>query len=152
MSKGFPGQPCFGSEPRSTYTARSVDAIIKYGVAITVGAGYETCRAGTLSTNTIAFALRESNSEAFTRPSDGSNEYVLGDAVSVMRQGTLYVLVTKTPAVRNQPCVINKATGEISGGTAVAGEVNASNAVFLESGAVGDVIKVRVDIIQIIYP
>jgi len=146
-SNGYAGD-LVDSGPRVIQTGVLTSATAGFGVAIKRDASVERgCALGSVAGNVYAIAQREYNHEAATRPSDGSTNYNLGESVSLIRQGYLYVQLTGATAITAGAALhVNKVTGAFTKVT-VAGDVVACTNVFAEeAGVSGDVIKVRIDI------
>lgn len=100
--------------------------------------------------NVFAISQREYNHEASTRPAKsgtGAWAYQLGESVSLIREGYLYVKLEGAVAIAAGAVLhVDTVTGEFSK-TAVAGNVVAcTNVRAEEAGIAGDIIKVRIDI------
>ena len=145
-ANAYEGQQAFGSEPHVVVSGISESDKISFGKAVQMGVGADGILLGSKA-NVFGFALREINMEATNRPSDGETDYVKGFSVSVFRQGTINVLVTKAAAVKGVAANVNTASGSIEGGAVASGAVATKNVMFLESGAVGDIVKARIDIV-----
>ena len=92
--------------------------------------------------NIFGLSVRELNHEAANRPSDGSTDYPKGQSVSVMREGYINLELTVGSAA-NGVAIKFDASGKVdmTAGTA------ATNVFAMEAGSVGDVIRVRIDIV-----
>jgi len=143
----YKGQMAYSSEHHVVVKGTLEDATLDFGVSLKRGVGAVGVAAGHETGNVYGVSLREINHEAATRPSDGTTFYNLKDSVSVMREGTINVLVTARAAVRGVKVNVVDVTGEFTGGAAGAGETQAVNMTFLEAGLVGDVVKARIDIV-----
>jgi hypothetical protein len=148
-ARGYAGD-LFDSAPRVIQTGLAEEAIVSFGVAVKIGSNTAEngVVAGHVAGNVYAFTQRELNHEATNRPSDGTTTYVLGDSVSLMREGFLLVEVTARAAVAFARANIDDTTGALTGGTAGAGETLSTNVTFLEAGQVGDIVKARIDIVH----
>ena len=142
----YEGQLAYASEPRTVVSGTNESAKIPFGKAVKFGAKEGGVALGGAA-NVYGIALRELNMEATNRPSDGETDYAKGFTVSVFRQGTINVLVTKAAAVRGALANVNTTTGAIEGGAVAGGAVASKNVSFLESGAIGDIVKARIDIV-----
>lgn len=114
------------------------DASIERGVAL-----------GSVAGAIYAISQREYNHEAGTRPSAGNDTtYLETESVSLIRQGYLYIKLTGSVSIAAGAALhVDTVTGLFSKDT-VAGNVLACTNVFAEEAAiVGDVLKVRIDIV-----
>jgi hypothetical protein len=103
------------------------------------------------SASVFAISQREYNHEAGTRPAkagvDGTWAYHLGESVSLIRQGFLYVKIVGSNAITAGAVLnVDTATGVFSKDTVAGNVVATTNVVAEEAGLAGDVIKVRIDI------
>lgn len=141
----YKGQESDASTPRVNGTGFA-EAATAFGVALKRGTAEGQVLVGHTAGNVFGIAIREANHEAKFRPSTGETEYPINESVSLMREGYINVEVTIEAAVAGAFANIVDATGEISGGTAVAGETLSTNVVFMESGVVGAIVRARIDI------
>lgn len=115
-------------------------AVLDFGIGVTgvggiSGGGY-----------VHGITRRELNHEAANKPSDGATTYSVGDSVSVLRQGYIYVLVTVNAAVKDALLNVDTVTGAFSGGASGVGNgLATTNVVAQEAGIVGDIIKVWIE-------
>ena len=142
----FEGQQAYGSEPHVVVSGNNESPLVSFGKALKFGVAEDGVLLGGAA-NVYGVALREVNHEATYRPSDGTTDYKEGETISVFRQGTINVLVTGLAAVRGAPANVNTTTGAFEGGAVAGGAVEALNVMFIQSGAVGDIVKARIDII-----
>ena len=147
-AKGYEGE-LVDSGPRVVQTGILTSATAGFGKALVRDASVERGVALGGSANVFAISQREYNHEAGTRPSTGNDTvYRITESVSTIRQGYLYVLVGgDTAVVAGEVMHVDTATGVFSK-SAVAGNVVATtNVTADESGLVGDIIKIRLDIV-----
>ena len=147
-SNGYAGD-LVDSGPRVIQTGVLTTANVGFGVAMQRDASVERgAQLGSVDGNVYAISQREYNHEAATRPSDGTTEYKVGESVSLIRQGYLYIKLGGATAIAaGEVLHVDTTTGEFSK-TAVAGNIVAcTNVVADEAGVAGDVIKVRIDIV-----
>lgn len=143
----FNGQVAYASEPRVVVSGALEDAGVEYGTALKMGSAKGAVTLGHVAGNVFGVALREANHEAFYRPSDGTTLYKVTETVSVMRQGTINLLVTGASAsVAGTPLNVVDATGLFTAATG-AGITASTNVVALESAVAGSIIKARIDIV-----
>lgn len=143
----YKGQKAYASEHSVNVSGKLEDAELDFGVGVKRGVLERGIAAGSASGNVFAISLRELNHEAQFRPSTGETVYKQTETVSLMREGTINLLVTVRAAVAMVPMNIVETTGEFTGGAAGAGETACLNVVALEDGIVGDIIKARIDIV-----
>ncbi len=101
------------------------------------------------ATKVYAISQREYNHEAGTRPSTGDDTvYRITESVSLIRQGYLYIKLGGSVSIAAGDSVhVDTVTGVFSKDV-VAGNIVASlNVVAEEAALVGDVFKVRIDIL-----
>ena len=147
-AKGYEGE-LVDSGPRVVQTGILTSATAGFGKALVRDASVERGVALGGSANVFAISQREYNHEAGTRPSTGNDTvYRITESVSTIRQGYLYVLVGgDTAVVAGEVMHVDTVTGVFSK-KAVAGNVVATtNVTADESGLVGDIIKIRLDIV-----
>tara|TARA_R110000772_G_scaffold85880_1_gene180201 strand:+ start:62 stop:538 length:477 start_codon:yes stop_codon:yes gene_type:complete len=147
-AKGYEGE-LVDSGPRVVQTGILTSATAGFGKALVRDASVERGVALGGSANVFAISQREYNHEAGTRPSTGNDTvYRITESVSTIRQGYLYVLVGgDTAVVAGEVMHVDTVTGVFSK-SAVAGNVVATtNVTADESGLVGDIIKIRLDIV-----
>ena len=147
-AKGYEGK-LVDSGPRVVQTGILTSATAGFGKALVRDASVERGVALGGSANVFAISQREYNHEAGTRPSTGNDTvYRITESVSTIRQGYLYVLVGgDTAVVAGEVMHVDTVTGVFSK-SAVAGNVVATtNVTADESGLVGDIIKIRLDIV-----
>tara|TARA_R110000787_G_scaffold127165_4_gene238564 strand:- start:2526 stop:3002 length:477 start_codon:yes stop_codon:yes gene_type:complete len=147
-AKGYEGE-LVDSGPRVVQTGILTSATAGFGKALVRDASVERGVALGGSANVFAISQREYNHEAGTRPSTGNDTvYRVTESVSTIRQGYLYVLVGgDTAVVAGEVMHVDTVTGVFSK-SAVAGNVVATtNVTADESGLVGDIIKIRLDIV-----
>lgn len=139
------------SGPRVIQTGILTDATAGFGLGMQRDTTVERgCKLGGSAGSLYAIAQREYNHEADNRPSDGSTSYKKTNSVSLIRQGYLYIKLTGAAAVSEGDVLsLDSVTGEFTNDLV---GVNA-NAVILtnvfaqESAIVGDVFKIRIDIL-----
>lgn len=138
------------SGPRVVQTGVLTSASAGFGKAIKRDASVDRgCALGSVAGAVYAISQREYNHEAGTRPSTGNDtKYLVTESVSLIRQGYLYIKLTGAVAITAGAALhVDTVTGLFSKDT-VAGNVVACTNVFAEeAGIVGDVIKVRIDIV-----
>ena len=137
------------SGPRVIQTGILTSASVGFGKALNRDASIERGCAVGGAAKVFAISQREYNHEAGTRPSAGNDTvYFETESVSMIRQGYLYIALTGAVAISaGEVLHVDVTTGEFSKDT-VAGDVVACvNVVAEEDGLVGDVIKVRIDIV-----
>lgn len=151
-AKGYAGDR-YDSAPSVTQSGRAEAATLGFGLGVKIGTDTNThppsILAGAVAGNIWGITMRELNHEATNRPSDGTTDYMMGESVSVMREGFLLVMVTGAADVAaNGPMHMNQITGAFTG-DAVAGDIiDVVNVTPLEKGSPGEIIKVRIDIIH----
>ena len=137
-AKGYAGDL---PDSTSSLVTQSVVAAVPLGFGLAVDQDGGIAAGGTVH----GITRRELNHEATNKPSDGTTGYLVGESVAVLRQGYIYVEVTVRAAVKGAALNVVDATGEFTGGSAVAGETLTTNVIAEESGSVGDIIKVWVE-------
>ena len=100
----------------------------------------------------FAISQREYNHEAGTRPAKkgvaGTWTYRLGESVSLIREGYLYIQLEGSVAIKaGEALHVDKVTGVFSKGAVAANVIATTNVFAEEAGVAGDVIKVRIDIV-----
>jgi hypothetical protein len=145
--KGYAGD-LFDSAPRVTQTGIVEPLTLDYGISVKPGTYDRSVVPGADTGNSYGISMRELNHEAANRPSDGLTVYNQTESASIMREGFLLVLVTgANAAVANAFLNVDDVTGAFTGGAAGAGQTASINVRAIESGQVGDIIKVRIDIL-----
>ncbi|MBI0275418.1 hypothetical protein I6H07_06160 [Hafnia alvei] len=126
---------------RNTYIAD--DNSVSYGVAVNETSS-RRCKAG-INTNGIltGVAIRTLNNEAATRPSDGSVFFRSGDAIAVMEEGYIQVMVD-TAVTKDGDVYIDPTDGSFHT-TAGTSNVLAVNAIYYLDAPAGDVAVVWVE-------
>lgn len=151
--KGYAGE-LVDSGPRVTQTGILTDATLGFGLGLsrdlTIERGVRLNIAAD-DGNVWGISMREYNHEAGARPAvPGTDwEYLITESVSVMREGYIYLLVETTAATAESLANIDDVTGGFVGGVPVAGNKATTNVTFVQSGAVGDIVKARIDIIAV---
>lgn len=145
-SNAYEGSKAYASESMTAVSGKLEDDELDFGRGVKPGVAPKGIVKGSAGGNVFAIALREVNHEAKFRPSNGETTYTKTETVSLMRQGTINLVVTERAAVAHTLANIVEATGKFAGGTAAAGETECLNVTWLESGVVGDVVKARLDI------
>ena len=133
------------SGPNVSQTGIVEDATLAVGVAVKRGTVATDPRFITLDTDggaIFGIVRRELALEAKNRPSDGETEFVASESASILRQGYIYVELDTTAATAGQ-LLYATASGTFSGST---GTVT-TNVTAEQSGAAGDVIRARIDIV-----
>ena len=144
--KGYAGDHA-DSNPTVESSGLVLDvATLDFGVGVKKGSVDGSVVVGHVGGLVQGITLRELNHEAANRPSDGTTTYVQNEQASILNEGAIYVVVTGRTAVAQALANINDTTGEFTGGTAGVGETITTNVRFLESGNVGDIVKVRIDV------
>lgn len=144
----FKGQKAYASEHSVNTSGKLEDAELDFGLGVKAGVKPKGIVAGSVSGNVFAISMREVNHEAKFRPSTGETFYKETETVSLMREGTINLLVTQRAAVSGDLANVVEATGEFTGGAAGAGESACINVTWLEDGLVGDIVKGRIDIVH----
>lgn len=140
----YNGMEAYASEEK-TVVSSVAEEVIRVGQSLKVGTKFGTVKADKNGGNIFGVALREDNHEAETKPADSFISYRISETVSVLRQGTFYAQVIGTAAVIGvKVSCRNDTAGGFSGGTGR----QASNITWMESGAVGDIILARIDIVN----
>lgn len=103
--------------------------------------------------NVFAIAQRQYNHEASLRPSDGTTVYKVGESVSLIRQGYLYIDVdaSTNAGVAGDAVNLVLATGKFTTDTANGTTIVVCKNVSLDEpfAATGDVLaKIRIDIVR----
>ena len=147
-AKGYEGE-LVDSGPRVVQTGILTSATAGFGKALVRDASVERGVALGGSANVFAISQREYNHEAGTRPSTGNDTvYRITESVSTIRQGYLYVLVGgETAVVAGEVMHVDTVTGVFSKSTVAGNVVATTNVTADESGLVGDIIKIRLDIV-----
>ena len=144
----FNGQVAYASEPRTIVSGSLEDAVAEFGSALKMGAVAGGVALGHSAGNVFGVALRELNHEAFTRPSDGTTKYKSTESVSVLRQGTVNLLLTGAAAsVAGTVLNVVDASGVFTADAVAAGITASVNVVALETAIAGSIIKARIDIV-----
>ena len=138
------------SGPRVVQTGILTSATAGFGVAMSRDS--DTVERGVAvggATKVFAITQRELNHEAANRPSTGEDfQYVTTESVSLIRQGYLYIELTGSVSIASGDAVhVDQVTGLFSKDTVTGTVVAATNVTAEEAGIVGDVIKVRLDIV-----
>ena len=141
----YKGQESDASTPRVNGSGFA-EAATGFGLALKRGTAEGQVLVGHDTGNVLGVSIREMNHEAALRPSDGSTEYVLNQSVSLMREGYINLEVTVRAAVAGVKANVVDATGEFTGGAAIAGETASLNVTWMEAGIVGAVVRARIDI------
>lgn len=140
----------------------SAPRVIQSGVLTTADVGFgkamqrdttvdRGCKVGGVAGALYAISQREYNHEAANRPSDGTTNYNVGESVSLIREGYLYVKLTGAAAVSTGDALsFDSVTGEFTMDLVGvnANAVITTNVFAEEDGIATDVIKVRIDIKQ----
>lgn len=92
--------------------------------------------------NIFGIVRRELALEAKNKPSDGTTVFTQTQSASILRQGYIYVEVVST-AVTAGALLYTDANGNFTGSTGTA----TTNVTAEQSGAVGSVIRARIDIV-----
>jgi hypothetical protein len=144
---GFAGD-LVDSGPRVVQTGILTGAAVGFGKAIKRDATVERGVTVGGAARVFAISQREYNHEALSTPSDGTDfGYQVTESVSTIRQGYLYLAITDTAVSTLAPLSVDTVTGEFAGGGITTGNFVVTTNVFPdELGAVGDVIKCRIDI------
>lgn len=147
----YNGMLAYASENTTVVTGINDATITNMGIALKKeGTDLNSVAVGTSTSATGAIfgiSLREINHEAVNRPSDGTSTYPISESISVLRQGTINLIVNTAAAVAGAKVAFNKTTGVASGGGSTSTYQQATNVSWLESGAIGDIIKARIDIV-----
>jgi len=122
---------------------------LDFGVAVSRHATIERGIQAGSAANVFAITQREYNHEANSIPSDGTDTgYKSTYSASLIRQGYLYVEVTNTAVAVGEALSVDTVTGAFAGGGITTGNfVVTSNVISDQAGAVGEVVKVRLDIV-----
>tara|TARA_R110002020_G_scaffold297585_1_gene513349 strand:- start:93 stop:581 length:489 start_codon:yes stop_codon:yes gene_type:complete len=152
-AKGYAGE-LVDSGPRVIQTGIVEDAntaegyAIGFGKAVKRGVSERGVALGAAA-DVFAISQREYNHEANSIPSSGNDTgYKSTYSASLIRQGYLYIEVTDTAASIGEKLSVDTVTGEFAGGGISSGNFVVSNNVVAEqAGVVGDIIKVRLDIV-----
>ena len=147
-ARGYAGD-LVDSGPRTTQTGVVEAATLAVGVAVQRGTVTTNPRHVVVGHNSGAvfgISMRDLAVEAKNKPSDGETEFRATESVNIIREGFLYVRVTVRAAVAGALLNVVDATGAFTGGAAGGGETLSLNVRAEQSGAVGDIIKVRVDV------
>ena len=141
----YTGQEAYASENRTIVSGKLEDAELDFGLAVKNGVKPRSVVKGSVAGNVFGISVRELNHEAKFRPSQGATVYKKTMTVSVMRQGSINVELKGTTAVAAGDIMhIDETTGEFQG----SGGTTCLNVTALEAGVVGDIIKVRIDIVH----
>jgi len=131
--------------PNVSQTGIVEDATLAIGVAVKRGTIANDPRFVTLDIdggNIFGIVRRELALEAKNRPSDGETEFKAGESASILRQGYIYVELKTTGATAGDLLYVD-ANGEFTGATGVV----TTNVTAEQTGAAGDVIRARIDIV-----
>ena len=143
--RGYAGD-LVDSGPNVSQTGIVEDATLAIGVAV---------KRGTVATNPrhivvdvdggaiFGIVRRELALEAKNKPSDGTTEFKQTESASILRQGYIYVTLKTTAAVAGQLLFCDSA-GSFTGATGT----ETTNVTAEQSGAAGDVIRARIDIVS----
>lgn len=145
-AKGYEGE-LVDSGPRVVGTGILTSASAGFGKAMTRDTSVERGVALGGAANVYAISQREYNHEASTRPSTGTDfNYLQTESVSLMREGYIYLLVTRQAVTAGAKFNVNDTTGAFVGGAAGVGETATLNVTAEEAGLVGEIVKARIDI------
>lgn len=147
----YEGSLVYASEPTTIVSARNSTTDLKFGQTVKVDSvadgSYRVSR-GVTGTNVFGIVLRDTNRESSTRPGTGVLNLKQTETISVLRQGTFYAKVLGVASVRGGAVRVGTTTGTFIGGGTTSGYVTASNMSWLEAKAVGQIAKVRIDIVH----
>ena len=144
----YRGQLAYASEPRTIVSGSLENATAEFGVALKMGAADGDVALGHDGGNVFGIALREANHEAAFRPSDGTTFYKKTETVSVLRQGTVNVLLSGAGAsAKGSVLNVDDVTGEFTADPVAAGITASYNVIALETATAGSIIKARIDIV-----
>jgi len=137
------------SGPRVVQTGVLTTAAIGYGIGMQRDAAVERGAKPGAAANVYAISQRELNHEATNKPSDGATQYNVTESVSMIREGYLYIELGAGAAgiTAGEALHVVEATGVFNKDTIAAGTVACTNVFAEETGVVGDIIKVRIDIV-----
>ncbi|RLB95190.1 MAG: hypothetical protein DRH90_25760 [Deltaproteobacteria bacterium] len=143
-ARGYAGDLC-DNGPIVSITGVVEAATLEVGIAVkrgTVATNPKHVLLDADGGNIYGIVRRELALEAKNRPSDGVVEFVKTESASILRQGYIYVELTTTAATAGDKLYVT-AAGVFSGST---GTVT-TNVTAEQSGAAGDIIKARIDIL-----
>jgi hypothetical protein len=144
--KGYAGDLC-DSGPRVVQTGVVEDSTgLGFGLAVKKGTNERDVLKGGAA-EVYAISLRELNTEAANKPSDGSTIFNETGSVTIMREGYIYVQLTTGSCSAGDALATDDTTGEFIGDTAGAGETLSTNVFAVQDGTAGQVIKARIDIV-----
>lgn len=152
-AKGYAGDR-YDSAPSVTQSGRA-EVPFGYGLGLQLGTNKadlppDMTNVTAAQTSVWGVSMRELNHEAANRPSDGTTNYVVGETVSVMREGFLLVKVGGTlGATAHTKANLIIATGEFTGDAPGGGVLAMTNVTFLETGLAGETVKARIDIVHV---
>ena len=143
--RGYAGD-LVDSGPFTSQTGIVEDAELAIGVAVkrgTVATNPRHIQIDADGGNIFGIVRRELALEAKNRPSDGETVFKATESASILRQGYIYVQVVDSAVVAGNLLFVN-AAGEFTGSTGLA----TTNVTAEQSGAVGAVIRARIDIVH----
>ena len=144
--RGYAGDQCDSTSHVTKQTGIIEDATMGFGLAVVPGTGERGITVGHTAGVVHGITLRELNTEAANKPSDGTAVFKKTDSLTIMQEGFIYVLVSGVEAaVAGAYLNVDDATGAFTGGTAGVGETASLNVKAVQGGAPGDVIKARID-------
>jgi len=140
-ARGYAGD-LVDSGPNVSQTGVVEDAELQVGVAVRRGTLARDITLDADGGNIFGLVRRELALEAKNKPSDGETVFKKHDSASILRQGYLYVEVVSSSVVAGQ-LVFTDTDGHITGSTGTA----TTNVTAEQDGIVGDIIRVRIDIV-----
>lgn len=149
----YEGSLVYASEPTTVVSAQNSTANLEFGQSVKVDSvtdgSYRVSRGNDGTTNIFGIVLRDTNRESSTRPATGVLNLKQTETVSVLRQGTFYAKVLSVASIRGGSVRVGTTTGNFIGAaTTLSGYVVAANMSWLEAKPVGQIAKVRIDIIH----
>lgn len=147
----YEGSLVYASEPTTIVSAQNSTPDLEFGQAVKVNSitdgSYRVVK-GVTGTNVFGIVLRDTNRESSTRPATGTLNLKQTETISVLRQGTFYAKVLGTASVRGASVRVGTTAGNFIGSGTTSGYVNAANMSWLEAKPVGQIAKVRIDIVH----
>jgi len=117
---------------------------IDFGLAVKKGTSDRQVLVGHTAGKVRGISERQVDREQSLRPGDGSVVYNVGEGVSVIEDGYVWVLNTAGAAVYGSKAVVSDTTGQIRATAAAAGWTTATNVEFKSTAASSEMVLVRV--------
>ena len=143
--RGYAGDQCDSTTGVTKQTGIIENTSMGFGLAVKPGTAERQILLGHTAGVVAGITLRELNTEAANKPSDGTAVFKQTESLTYMQEGFIYVEVAVAAAVAGAYLNVNDTTGIFTGGTATGGHTASTNVKAVQGGAVGDVIKVRID-------